>query len=199
MPGRSLIGCIAVCVWDLAMSAVPKQVLSVSQFLDWSQSRRERYELQDGLAVALQSERASHRRAKASAFLALRDAFAKAGLPCHAEADGGTARITDKTAYRPDALVYCGEVLGDETLAVPNPVIVVEVLSPGSAERDLDGKLAGYFLVQSIQHYLIANPEARRLVHQARAGDGLHTRILHAGELSLDPPGLKVNVADLFG
>ena len=182
------------------MSAVPKQILSVSQFLDWSQNRRERYELQDGLVVALQSGRASRRRAKASAFLALREAIAKAGRPCHAEVDGGTVRVTDKTAYRPDALVYCGEVLGDETLEVPNPVIVVEVLSPGSsAERDLDDKLAGYFLVPAIQHYLIVNPEARRLVHQARAGDGLHTRILHAGELSLDPPGLKVNVADFLG
>jgi Uma2 family endonuclease len=181
------------------MSALPKQMLTVSQFLDWSQGRRERYELQDGLVITLQSERASHRRSKASAFLALRDAIAKAGLPCHAEVDGGTVRITDKTAYRPDALVYCGEALGGETLEVPNPVIVVEVLSPGSAERDLDDKLAGYFLVPTIQHYLIVNPEARRLVHQARAADGMHTRILYGGELVLDPPCLKVNVADFFG
>jgi Uma2 family endonuclease len=91
------------------MSALPKQMLTVSQFLDWSQNRRERYELQDRLVVTMQSERASHRRSKASAILSLRDAIAKAGLPCHAEVVGGTVRITDKTAYRPDALVYCGE------------------------------------------------------------------------------------------
>ncbi len=174
-------------------------MLTVTQFLERSQNQRERYELQDGLAVTLQSERASHRRAKASAFLALRDAIAKAGVLCHAEVAGGTVRIADKTAYRPDALVYCGEALGDETLEVPNPVIVVQVLSPGSTERDLDDKLAGYFLVPSIQHYLIVNPEARWLVHQARAADGLHTHILHDGKLSLDPPGLEVNVPDFFG
>src|SRR4030081_2678459 len=57
--------------------------------------------------------------------------------------------------------------------------IVVEVLSPGNAIKDLRDKLQGYFLVASIQHYLVVDPDkglGLDVVHQLanRAVDRLH-------------------------
>jgi hypothetical protein len=49
-------------------------------------------------------------------------------------------------------------------------------------------------------HYLIVDPAGRNVVHHRR-GDGelIETRVLAEGELALAPPGLRVEVAELFG
>ena len=68
-----------------------------------------------------------------------------------------------------------------------------------SRQRYHQEKLIGYFAVPSIQHYLIVDADRRILIHHARPGDEIATRILHGGALRLDPPGLDLGIADLFG
>ncbi len=86
-----------------------------------------------------------------------------------------------------------------DSLEVPNPVIVVEVLSPGTQMTDMRDKLRGYFTVVSVEHYLIVDPDKQMVIHHARgSGDALQTRLLTGGELHLDPPGLAVAVASFF-
>ena len=78
-------------------------------------------------------------------------------------------------------------------------MIVVEVLSEGTAARDHGVKLIGYFSLPSVAHYLILDPERRTAVHHRRGqGDLIETRILTAGPLRLDPPGLELTVDELF-
>ncbi len=85
------------------------------------------------------------------------------------------------------------------SLEVPNPVIVVEVLSPGTQMTDMRDKLRGYFTLSSVHHYLIVDPEKQLLIYHARGeGDALQTRLLSGGELHLDPPGLRVAVLSFF-
>ncbi|MGO9171122.1 MAG: hypothetical protein ACLP7P_04045 [Rhodomicrobium sp.] len=67
----------------------------------------------------------------------------------------------------PGALVHCGDLPALNALEVPNPVIVVEVLSPSSMRRDLTRKVAGYFKVESIRHYLIADAEEAVIITMA--------------------------------
>jgi Uma2 family endonuclease len=50
---------------------------------------------------------------------------------------------------------YRFPALADDAVAAPNPVIIVEVLSPGTTSTDTGGKLADYFCVPSVAHYLI--------------------------------------------
>ncbi len=78
-------------------------------------------------------------------------------------------------------------------------MIVVEVLSPSSGYRDNAHKLANYFRVPSIQHYLIVDPNVRRIVHHKRgAGDALETRICAEGAIKLDPPGMEIAAEEVF-
>ena len=108
-------------------------------------------------------------------------------------------RISQRTAFEPDALVYCGDEVARDSLEVPNPVIVVEVLSRGTQMMDMRDKLRGYFTVASVQHYLIVDPEKQMVIHHARGqGDVLQTRLLSTGELYLDPLGLRIGVPSLF-
>jgi Uma2 family endonuclease len=89
--------------------------------------------------------------------------------------------------------------LADDTLTVDAPVLVIEVLSPGSEAKDFRDKLVGYFRVASIRHCLIIDPDRRIVVHHQRGeGDLIQTRIVADGALSLAPPGLEFPVAELF-
>jgi Uma2 family endonuclease len=56
--------------------------------------------------------------------------------------DGATLRVSKWTAYEPDALVYCGPQKPGSAIEVPDPVIVVEVLSPGTRHIDNAAKLS---------------------------------------------------------
>lgn len=51
---------------------------------------------------------------------------------------------------------------------VPNPLIVVEVLSPSTRQFDVSIKLAGHFRVPSLADYLIVDPSEPMIVHHAR-------------------------------
>ena len=178
--------------------AVPSG-LTVDEFLLWAANRPGRYELELGTVIAMSPENVGHLRAKDGACSALAAAIARAGLACEALPDGATVRVDARTAYEPDALVYCGHRLPPRAIEVPNPIVVVEVASPSSGARDHNEKLVGYFMVPSVQHYLIIHSDRRILVHHARRGDEIATRILHGGALRLDPPGLDLRIEDLFG
>jgi Uma2 family endonuclease len=113
--------------------------------------------------------------------------------------DGATVRIDDATAYEPDAMVYCGPQPPPSALLVENPVIIVEVLSPSTGWRDQGRKLADYFRLPSVAHYLIIDPDEVLVIHHQRRGDDILTRILRDGTIALDPPGIEVKVAEIYG
>jgi Uma2 family endonuclease len=181
------------------MQMLPNQ-MTVDEFLPWAEAQGHgRYELHDGEVIAMSPERAVHWKVKLNVAVALRNAIAATGLKCHAVPDGATVRITQCSAFEPDALVYCGEEVPGDSLEVPNPVIVVEVLSPGTQMADLRDKLRGYFTVESVQHYLIVDPDKQMVIHHARGtGDALQTRLVSAGQIRLDPPGLSLSVTSFF-
>jgi Uma2 family endonuclease len=184
------------------MNALPKlKPMTVEAFLAWAETRPddERYELWDGAPVMQAKQRLAHIDAKMAAAAALRNAIRKAGLPCFSVGDGATVKINDYTALIPDALVYCGPRLPGDAVIVPNPVIVVEVLSPSSIQRDMADKVRAYFRVPSVMHYLIIDADEKRVVHHARLGEGLAPPAIYTeGEARLDPPGLALPIAELF-
>ncbi len=183
----------------MGASAAPDGRMTTDEFLAWAEGRPGRYELIDGRVIAMSPERVQHAEVKASAYLALRSAIRSTGLPCRAMPDGMTVRIDDHTAFEPDALVYCGERADPRAVDISNPVIVVEVVSPGTRSVDQGAKLRGYFRVASVAHYLILYPDNRLVVHHAcGGGDVIATRIVSEGNLTLDPPGLPLSLADLF-
>lgn len=181
--------------------AIPTGRLTRAGFYAWAEAQpRGRFELLDGVVVAMAPDRGAHLRAKAAAWLALRAAIEAAGVPCQALPDGATVEIGSATAHEPDASVNCGAPMADEALALPNPVVVVEVVSPSTSRVDAVQKLADHFLVPSIQHYLIVDAARRMVIHYRRLADGtLGTRIATGGPLLLDPPGLSLAVEALFG
>jgi len=183
-----------------AMEQPKQNEFTADQFIAWALDQPTgRFELDNGIVVAMAPERVSHARAKSQAWLAFRLAIAARGLGCEALPDGSTVRIDDRTVYEPDALVRCGSPLPGDAIEVGDPVIVVEVVSPSSRGIDKGAKLASYFSLPSVRHYLIVDTEKRIIIHHHLIEDGrIESRFLHEGPLTLDPPGLTIEVQDIF-
>jgi Uma2 family endonuclease len=181
------------------MTAAPK--LSAAAFLEWAEAQEGgRFQLIGGEIVAQSAERAEHSFVKFQAAKAFEAAINKAKLPCRAFVDSLAVKVDDSTVFQPDVLVNCGAPIARSSLIAPNPVVVVEVISPTSVRRDFAIKLADYFRHPSVQHYLIVALENRTAIcHSRGEGGALRTRIVSAGDsISFDPPGMAVAVADLF-
>lgn len=182
--------------------ALPKTRMTVPEFFDWWDNRRDddRYELVDGEVIAMGRDRVRHNRTKTRAFSAISNAIAKAGAPCEAFIDGVGVSRNSRNFRLPDVVVNCGDVAPDASI-VPNPLIVVEIVSPTSEDHDVHIKLAEYFQIPSIVHYLIIYPERRLVVHHRRVGetDRVEATFVSRGEVELAPPGLTVDVDALLG
>jgi Uma2 family endonuclease len=182
------------------MTALHKARMSVDEYLAWAGRQPGRFELLDGTVYAMTPERAAHAEVKLAIHLALVAGIRGRRLPCHVLPDGMTVRIDDSTAYEPDAIVYCGPKLPPSALEVTEPMIVVEVLSPSSQHIDASLKLAGYFRLPSVTHYLIVDPDRPMVIHHARGNDdSITTRIVREGAITLAPPGLELALADIYG
>lgn len=175
--------------------------MTVDEVLVWleDQPERPRYELIDGVPVAMAPERLSHARVKARIWRALDAEIGKRGLPCEAFPDGVGVRITDIALYEPDVVVRCGDRVDGNEVLVPEPVIVVEVLSPSTKNIDSSRKLGGYFGLPSLMHYLLVPTEPGSIVHHRRGDHGrIETRLI-TGRIELDPPGLVLEIDPLYG
>jgi Uma2 family endonuclease len=182
---------------------LPKPPLRMSraEYRRWAVAQpRGRFERVAGEVVAMAPERAAHNRVKARVWRALDAAIRSAGLPCEAFTDGMTVEIGEDHDYVPDAVVNCGDPLPADVVAAPNPVVVVEVLSPSSRSTDTGAKLAEYFRVPSVRHYLVLQAGFRQVIHHRRSGEGgsIETRVLVDGTIRLEPPGLEVAVSNFY-
>jgi len=173
---------------------------TADEFITWAlEQPTGRFELDNGIVVAMAPERASHNQAKLNVAIALRGAIGERGLPCKVMTGGMAVRIDDRTVYEPDALVRCGPPLPSDAIEVVDPIIVVEVVSPSSRGVDRGVKLASYFLLPSVRHYLIVDTEKRVVIHHRRGDEGrIEVEVLNDGSLTLDPPGLAIDILDIF-
>jgi Uma2 family endonuclease len=174
------------------------QRLSREEFRRWAEARPDRYERIDGEPVAMAPERVQHVRVKTRVWAAFDRAIGAAGLDCEALGDGVTVEVDQDTDYEPDVIVNCGPPASPDAIAATDPVIVAEVLSPSTQSVDTGEKLAGYFRVASVQHYLIVSTRRREIIHHRRDGDSIVSRIVHLGTIQLDPPGITVDIAEFY-
>ncbi len=172
--------------------------MDAATFLDWVRDSQERWELDRGIPVEMQSERAGHNRAKRRCANALERAVTDADAPCEVFADGMDV-VMDGSVYIPDAMLRCGDPVDDDVTRLSDPMVIVEILSPSNSLIEMTTKIDGYFSLPSVAWVLLVNTTTRVVNSVARGEDGLILR-RHEEEdtLRLDPPGIALAVADLL-
>lgn len=102
----------------------------------------------------------------------------------------------------PDATVVCGRLSlrSGTTDVVTNPLLVVEVLSPGTESFDRAEKFAGYRSIETLRHYVMVSSREVQVEQYLRMDDGTWTlRVLGPGDtLSFEGPDLTLAVDDLY-
>ena len=180
--------------------------MTVEAFLNWLETRpeTERWELVEGEPVRMMAPTTfGHALIKDNVVAALRSAFAApgAGQPCRVVSDGPAVRPPDdeRNFYQPDTAVTCAQGIDPTAITVPDPVVIVEVISPSTRSRDFTDKMRAYFAVPSVQHYLLIEQRRRLVVHMFRNAAGrIETAFRAEGRVDLDPPGVALDVEDIY-
>jgi Uma2 family endonuclease len=182
------------------MNTLPKPArMTADEFLVWAEMQPHRCELVNGEVVRVTPERVDHARVKLQTTIAFQTAIAARRHACETLIRGVAVRIDDATVYEPDVLVRCGDKLPGDATEVADPVILVEVVSPSAGSVDSGLKLADYFRLPSLRHYLVVDTASRGVIHYRVEGtDRAEARIIHSGPIALDPPGLEIEVGQIF-
>jgi Uma2 family endonuclease len=183
--------------------------MTVAAFLEWAARRPEgeRWELIEGEPVptrgpspahAMAAETVVHARIKRRIDHLLSEALAKEGHDCEVFVSGPKVQIDATSPFEPDIVVSCAKV--PNGMLVPEPLIVVEVLSTSTRDKDFTIKLAGYAALPSVAHYLLVETERRLVVHHHRGGgeQEFRTSIVRGGIRRFDPPGLDLDIDALY-
>ena len=190
------------------MSALPVTTpptpMTVAQFIAWREEHGIKHaELDNGIPVVAQAQTVRHSERKVRIFNQIERGIAAAGLPCRPlmEMLVPIEGLQSGRGYEPDVLVQCGEAPSPEAIIIPDPLIVIEVVSPSSGRIDTVLKMPWYFSLSSVLHYIIIEPQLRFLVWHARETPDatIQTRILREGSMRLDPPGLLLDADALIG
>jgi Uma2 family endonuclease len=173
--------------------------MTVDDFLRWEDGTDTRYELVEGLVVAMAPPAPRH------GTLVLRlggaiDAALRTRPPCAAHGEAGIVRPDrDDTFYVADIAVSCDRLQPDDQL-IGNPILVVEILSPSTANFDRNTKVPDYRRIASIQEILLLDSATIFAEILRREGDRWITEIVQgpAAVLSLASVPLTISMAELY-
>jgi Uma2 family endonuclease len=117
------------------MTALDKPHMSMDEYLAPAIGRPGRYELFRSEVFVMAPEPSGDAETTYAVQAALLGAIRSRNLPCHMLPDGMTVRIDAGTACEPDAVVFCGPKIPPKSVEIPEPMILVEVLSPSTRHR----------------------------------------------------------------
>jgi Uma2 family endonuclease len=122
------------------MSSALRQPMTLEEFLAWEERQALRYEFDGWQPVAMTGGTVAHEFIGGALRALLRDQLR--GKPCRAVGPTLKIEVMGRIRY-PDAFVYCSPVAPGETV-IREPVVVFEVLSPGTSRTDRIEKLREY-------------------------------------------------------
>jgi Uma2 family endonuclease len=169
--------------------------VTFDQYLASQSTTTIRHELVGGQVYAMAGATRAQNRIILNLVRRLDDAARAKG--CRLSAETVKLKIIDTTVYYPDLIVTCGPPVHD--LYEIAPCLVVEVLSPSTADLDRHEKLGAYLSLASLVTYLIVDPTAHTIQSHSRIEDRWRTTTYVAGEsLELICPKVTLSVDDCF-
>ncbi len=170
------------------------------EYLAFESGSLEKHEFYDGQILAMSGGTGRHAFVSANASRALGNALK--GRPCIVFSSDMRVLVQASGLYTyPDVSVACGPKLvgKEEATTLLNPVVLVEVLSKGTAEYDRTEKVEHYKKIPSLKAVLLVDVTARTVELVARTARSWRRKTYEA-DGSFDVPGIDVAVvvADLF-
>ena len=188
------------------MTTAPKTLpprMTVADFLDWpGDGTAKRHQLVDGEPRAMAPASATHARIQATITYLLTRHLIETGSRCRTATEPAVApRLRSNVNLRvPDIGVTCTPIEPGQ-IVLPDPVLLVEVLSPGN-EADTWENVWAYSTIPSVQEILVEYSTRIAAELLRRAPDGTWPKepeeIGPDGQLRLASIGFTCPLAELY-
>jgi len=180
------------------MSEYAIRLMEPDEFLEWGLHQELRYELVDGVPVAMAGAKRRHDQVVMNAHGTLYAALR--GKRCRPFTADTAIRIPSGNIRRPDAGIDCGRFIDDSTTA-DQPFLVIEVLSPSTRAFDMVRKLNEYQSVPSLCHIIMIDPDQPEAIHWFRPlGQPWMSETLSGldATITIQDPPCRLDLATLY-
>ena len=173
--------------------------MTVEEFLLWEDGTDTRYELIGGVPVAMAPPARAHGMLCARLGGAI-DVALRPRRPCVVQTEAGLARShRDDTCWVADLVVTCDPHHRGEQV-VERPILIVEILSPGTERHDRHTKLPAYRQIGSVEEILLIDSEEAYAEILRRSGESWVTELVQGlgANLRLASVDLEIAMAQLY-
>lgn len=177
---------------------------TVAEYLALEDASEVRHEFYRGEIFAMAGASLSHNRIIGNGYRALGDQLGTTG--CEVFLDGALVKVDDTCILYPDLTVSChpDDLAADRILQ--HPSVIMEVLSPSSADYDRTSKLRLYQQLPSLRHYVLVRQDYCWVECLTRHPEALNpenewTLQIYdqlTAELHLSALGTRVPLAELY-
>ena len=172
-----------------------------AEYLDLEQSSNVKHEYLDGEIYGMAGGSPRHAALALAAGSALLGQLR--GGPCHAfNSDLRVRVLPTGLATYPDVTIVCGSLERDPQSAttVTNPRLIVEILSPSTADYGRREKFEHYAKIPSLMEVIYVSQDEVLVEHRRRGPDGSWSSTRHrAGEtVVLDAISCRLDVDELY-
>lgn len=177
------------------MAAVPKPHLTPEEYITRERAADAKSEYVDGVAYAMTGASREHSLIALNIGAELRQQLR--GRECETYVVDMRVRVNRRAYFYPDVVV-CGQPQFEDASVdtLLNPTVIVEVLSPSTADYDQGGKFARYRRLESLREYILVAQAECHIMQFVRQPD--NTWLLsetrdHDARLTL--PSIDVDLA----
>jgi Uma2 family endonuclease len=156
------------------MSTLPKPFISEERYLELDRAAEYKSEYYDGEMYAMAGAGMAHNQIVLNTGATLHTQLR--GKNCQALMSDMRTRIGSAARYAyPDVSVICGkpEVLDRRKDILTNPTVIIEVLSPSTADFDRSFKFVAYTAIPSLRQYVLIATDRISVEVFTRQPDGL--------------------------
>ena len=177
------------------MSSALRKPMTREEFLAWEERQELRWEFDGFAPVAMNGGTLVHSTINGNLSFALQSRLR--GGPCRPHGPSLKIEVAGRIRY-PDAVVVCSPQLNTATIAT-DPVVVFEIVSPGTARTDRFVKAREYGDTASIQRYIILEQTSQTATVFTRM-NGIWASVIVDGDAALEMPeiGISVSLAELY-
>lgn len=178
--------------------AAERHVTSPAEWRAWEERQPERWELLGDEPKPMAGGSDNHNQIALNVIAVLRERLRHG--TCSVRASDVKVSLPDGRWAYPDVFVRCGPRTGHET-SFDDPVVIVEVLSPGISSYDLDVKRWAYQEIPTLWHLLLIAQDRVKVELASRADDGSWRSVFYTAPgqaVPLEAIGVELELATLY-
>jgi Uma2 family endonuclease len=170
--------------------------ISVEEYLEREKDGSVRHEYVDGRIFAMSGASLRHSLIinNVSRWLA-----ARAGDGCNVFTNDAKVKVGTSAYYYPDIVMTCSELPQNEYVC-PEPLLLIEVLSPSTEQIDRREKLLAYQRISSVKEYVIVAQDQVLLEVYRWQQDGEleHETLTDGDDLRLTSTGADLPLSEIY-